>query len=145
MNRKTMTVPSMFQQLSPLTVGFDTLFKDFENFSNLVPQSYPPHNIVKVSDVEFRLEFAVAGISKDDITIKEESGYLIITGDTQNDTLGEGESYEYRGISARGFSKRFRLAEHMEIKGASMADGLLKISIKKEIPEKDLPKQIPIL
>ncbi len=118
----------LFDQFNQVAVGFGPMFRDFQHTTS----NYPPHNIVTVSDNEFYLELAVAGFKKTEVTIQEESGVLTITadkatGDTPN-------TYQYKGIASRSFSKSFRIAEHFEIAGANMEDGILTIKFVKNTP-----------
>ena len=111
----------LFDHFNQVAVGFGPIFRDFQHTTS----NYPPHNIVTVSDNEFYLELAVAGFKKNEVIIQEENGMLTITADkTKTDVPN---TYQYKGIANRSFSKSFRIAEHFEISGANMDDGILTV------------------
>jgi len=128
----------LFDQLEALSVGFGPVFRDFQNPTS----SYPPHNIVRVSDNEFYLELAIAGFKRDEIQMEEHQGQLTIRGDKATDTSDT--SYQFRGIAARSFSKNFRIAEYFEVSDASLEDGILTVKFTKNVPEEAKPKMIAI-
>ncbi|MEN2494901.1 MAG: Small heat shock protein IbpA [Hyphomicrobiaceae bacterium hypho_1] len=127
------------------TVGFDRLFKLLDNMSssgsdNIV--TYPPYNIEQCSDHEYRITMAVAGFSEDELTIDVKEQMLSIKGEKKvEDTTVK---YLYRGIAQRGFKRRFQLADHMEIVGAKLHEGLLHIGLKRNLPENLKPRTIKI-
>jgi molecular chaperone IbpA len=125
-------------QLSKALVGFDRYF----NVPNHVNGNYPPHNIVKYNDTRYGIEVAVAGFSKDEITVEVDQDQLLITGKK----LANADTVEYlhRGLAARDFEQQFTLAEYMEVKGAEVKDGMLKIEIERIVPEALKPRQIAI-
>ena len=129
----------LFDHFNQVAVGFGPIFRDFQHTTS----NYPPHNIVTVSDNEFYLELAVAGFKKDEVTIQEENGTLTITADKAVIPDGTAQTYQYRGIAKRSFSKSFRIAEHFEIDSATMEDGILIIRFIKNIPLSK-PKMIAI-
>jgi molecular chaperone IbpA len=125
-------------QLSRALVGFDRYF-------NIpVPQNgnYPPHNIVKYSDDRYGIEVAVSGFSKEEVTVEVDQDQLTIRG-IKNQPHSEVE-YLHRGLAARNFEQVFTLAEYMEVKSATVADGMLHIDIERIIPEALKPRQIEI-
>lgn len=126
-----------FDQLESLTVGFGPVFKDFRTQNT----SYPPHNIVRLSDDEFYIELAVAGFKKNEITMEEHQGLLTIKGDKDTEQSSE---YQFRGIANRSFSKSFRIAEFFEVSGAVLEDGILKVNFVKNVPDEAKPKLIAI-
>lgn len=130
----------LFDLFDSLTVGFGPVFKDIRYESNT---SYPPHNIMQHSDNELRLELAVAGFKKSEITMEEHQGVLTIRGtkEKSNDIKGD---YQYRGIAGRSFSKSFRVAEFFEVSDASLEDGILTVLFVKNVPEEAKPKLIAI-
>lgn len=119
----------LFNHFNQVAVGFGPMFRDFTHTTN----TYPPHNIVTISDTEFYLELAIAGFKKDEVTIQEDNGVLTITADKQESSTAA-QTYQYRGIAKRSFSKSFRIAEHFEISKATMADGILTICFVKNTP-----------
>ena len=119
----------LFDHLNQVAVGFGPIFRDFQHTTT----NYPPHNIVTISDTEFNLELAVAGFKKDEVTIQEENGMLTITADKAS-VAPDAIAYQYRGIAKRSFSKSFRIAEHFDISGANLEDGILTIKFVKNTP-----------
>jgi len=124
--------------INRFTVGFDSLFNDLQRHSNL--NTYPPHNIVKIDDTKYLLEFAVAGFEKEDISIMQEDGMLLISGFSEKDD----REYVHRGISARNFENKFRLAEFVEVMDAKMENGLLIVNLEKIVPEELQPRKIDV-
>lgn len=127
----------LFNHIESMSVGFAPAFRDFQYQQN----SYPPHNIVRLSDSEFYLELAVAGFKKSEVSMEECQGLLTIKGDKTPTVNSE---YQYRGIAGRSFSKSFRIAEYFEVDNAIMEDGILTVSFVKNIPEEAKPKLIMI-
>jgi molecular chaperone IbpA len=126
------------------TIGFDSLFNRLESIAKSSSHtSYPPYNIVKSSDDEYVIELALAGLSKDDISIVVQDHVLEISYDGSTDDAGNVE-YTHRGISTRKFKKEFELSEYVEVNGASMENGILRILLKKVIPDERKPKVIEI-
>ena len=126
--------------LSPfraMTVGFDSLFNDIADFR---PSSYPPHNIEKVGDWEYKLTFAVAGFSEKNISVTQKENTLSIEGQ-QNSTDKE---YLYKGIAERTFNQSFKLSEYMNVKDAKLKDGMLNILLVQDLPKEKQPRQIKI-
>jgi molecular chaperone IbpA len=125
--------------LSRALVGFDRYFNN--QFAN-VNGNYPPHNIVKYNDTHYGIEVAVAGFSKEEITVEVDQDQLYITG--KKTSVNESVEYLHRGLAARDFEQTFTLAEYMEVRGAEVKDGMLKIEIERVIPEALKPRQIKI-
>ena len=126
--------------LSPfraMTVGFDSLFNDIADFR---PSSYPPYNIEKVDDYEYKLTFAVAGFSEKDISVTQKESTLAIEG-TNNPSEKE---YLYKGIAERTFKQSFKLSEYMNVKEAKLKDGMLNILLVQDLPKEKQPRQIKI-
>jgi len=131
--------------LSPLfrsTVGFDRMNRLFDNAFNTDVPSYPPYNIEKLSDYDYRVTMAVAGFSSDDVEVTIAEDTLTVSGKPEND--GEGGTYLHHGIAGRSFERRFQLAEHIEVKEAVLRDGLLHIDLERRIPEEKKPRRIDI-
>lgn len=131
--------------LTPLyrtSVGFDRLSRLMDSALTLDGQkSYPPYNIVKRGDNEYRISLAVAGFAQDDIELVTESGTLTVKGRNEADDDFE---YLHRGIAGRAFERRFQLADHVEVTGAELVNGLLHIELRREIPEILKPRRIAI-
>ena len=139
---------SIFNQLRPVTVGFDSVFDNFErmfsdDFFN-TPSSYPAYNIVKTKDNHYDVEVALAGFNKKDIRVEYADGQLSIES-VKNQTEKEKDNGKiFKGIAKRYFKKSFSIADNCEIKGAELKDGLLKVSLERIIPETQKPKVIEI-
>ena len=127
-------------------IGFDHVWSEIERLSEMADNKlYPPHNVVKHNDVNFSIELALAGYSKDCLTIEVKDGILVVTGDGRKTEDGEVErEYLHRGISAKKFTRTFRLSEHVVVDGADFIDGLLVIDLRVEVPEEKRPRKITI-
>ena len=126
--------------LSPfraMTVGFDSLFNDIADFR---PSSYPPYNIEKVGDCEYKLTFAVAGFSEKDISVTQKESTLAIEGENSSTD----KEYLYKGIAERTFKQSFKLSEYMNVKDAKLQDGMLNILLVQDLPKEKQPRQIKI-
>jgi molecular chaperone IbpA len=135
-----------FSPLFRSTVGFDRLSRMLETgMLNEQESAYPPYNIVKVSDDQYRITMAVAGFSQDEIDITSKENQLIVQGRAQERDDAKGVTYLHRGIAARAFERRFQLADHIKVDGAALENGLLTISLVREIPEEMKPRKIQIL
>jgi molecular chaperone IbpA len=119
------------------TVGFDSLFDELENYK---PINYPPYNISKIKDGEYKVEMAIAGFTKKDITVTAKENILAVNGKKEKSE----SDFLYKGIGERSFSQTFRLAEYMFIEKAEMKDGILRIFLKQELPEDKKEKIIKI-
>jgi molecular chaperone IbpA len=127
------------------TVGFDRLFDMLENNSvGQAQENYPPFDLIKLGDNDYRIELAVAGFKPDELDITAQQNVLIVTGRKKDEDEQKGNNYVYRGIATRSFERRFALADHIQVRGADMKDGLLSIELKREIPEAMKPKKINI-
>ena len=127
------------------TVGFDRLFDMLENSSaGQAQENYPPFDLVKLGDNDYRIELAVAGFKPDEIDITAQQNVLIVSGRKGEESEQEGNDYIYRGIATRSFERRFALADHIQVRGANLKDGLLAIDLVREIPEAMKPRKIDI-
>ena len=127
------------------TVGFDRLFDMLENSSvGQGQENYPPFDLIKLGDNEYRIELAVAGFKPDELDITAQQNVLIVSGRKNEENEQKGSDYIYRGIANRSFERRFALADHIQVKGADMKDGLLSVELVREIPESMKPKKISI-
>ena len=127
-------------QLSRALVGFDRYFTAPHHQNG----NYPPHNIVKYSDDTYAIEVAVAGFTKDEVTVEVDQDQLTIRGIKDRPTVDVGVEYLHRGLAARDFEQTFTLAEYMEVVGAKVADGMLQIDIKRVVPDALKPRKIEI-
>jgi molecular chaperone IbpA len=133
--------------LSPLfraSVGFDNLARVFDSVNRLDDShfAYPPYNIVKTDNDNYRITFAVAGFSPDEIDVQVENNTLTVKGKPAQD--GKEANYLHRGIAGRAFERRFELADHIQVTGADLENGLLHVDLKREIPEAMKPRKISI-
>ena len=140
---------SIFNQLRPVTVGFDDIFDHFEsmfdgNVMNIPQVNYPPYNIVKTGENTYDIELALAGFSKDDIDVEYENNVLTVKSIKKAEEVQENDAVLHRGISKRMFSKSFTVSDDVEVKGAELKDGLLKVSLERIIPESKKPRTIKI-
>ena len=127
------------------TVGFDRLFDMLENSTvGGTQENYPPFDLIKLGDNDYRIELAVAGFKPDEIDITAQQNVLLVTGRKKEEADETSTNYVYRGIATRSFERRFALADHIQVRGADMKDGLLSIELKREIPEAMKPKKISI-
>ncbi len=128
------------------TVGFDRLFDMLENssFGAGQQENYPPFDLVKEGENRFRIELAVAGFKDNEIDITAQQNVLIVSGQKKEETDQKGSDYIYRGIANRSFERRFALADHIQVRGADLKDGLLSIELVREIPEAMKPRKIDI-
>ena len=139
---------SIFNQLRPLSVGFDDVFDHFESMFDgptiTVGSNYPPYNIVKTGDNKFDIEVALAGFNKKDINVTSENGMLTIESKQEDKSEDKDGEVLHKGISKRYFKKSFTIADDVEIKGAELKDGMLKVSMEKIVPEAKKLKTIDI-
>ena len=142
---------SIFNNLRPITVGFDDMFDHFEHmmddsFFRGTMGNFPPYNIVKTGENTYDVELALAGFNKKDIEVEYKENMLTVKSkkqDKQEETDEDGNII-HRGISKRMFSKSFTIANDVEVKGAELKDGLLKVSMERIIPEHKKAKSIEI-
>ena len=133
--------------LAPLyrsTVGFDRLFDLFDQVTgDGTSPGYPPYNIERTGDNAYRITVAVAGFAEPELSIEVKENALTIRGEKQVKAENEAEPL-YQGIAARAFERVFQLADYVQVKGASLENGLLHVDLIREIPEAKKPRSIPI-
>ena len=137
---------SIFNQLRPLSVGFDDVFNHFESmfdYDTVNVSNYPPYNIVKTGDNKYDVEVALAGFNKKDINVSVENGMLTIESKEDKSKDKDGEVI-HKGISKRYFKKSFTISDDVEVKGAELKDGMLRVSMEKIVPEAKKLKTIEI-
>jgi len=134
-----------FSPLYRSTVGFDRLFSMLDQLaaSDTSGQTYPPYNIERTGENAYRITIAVAGFSDADLAIEARENTLTVKGEKKAE-VREGVEMLYRGIASRAFERRFQLADHVEVRGASLENGLLHVDLVREIPEEKRTRQIPI-
>jgi molecular chaperone IbpA len=133
--------------LSPLfraSVGFDNLTRVFDAATRLDDAhfSYPPYNIVKAGEDAYRITFAVAGFGENELDVQVENNTLTVRGKVAQEE--DKSTYLYRGIAGRSFERKFELANHIQVSGARIENGLLHIDLKREIPEALKPRKVAI-
>ena len=142
-------LPSIFNQLRPISVGFDNIFDHFEKMFDddvfRVPQvNYPPYNIVKTGTYTYDIEVALAGYSKKDISVEYADGTLTIKSIKEEKSDDKKDGVIHKGIAKRYFSKSFTIADDIKIEDAELKDGLLKVFLMKIVPEGKKPKIITV-
>lgn len=131
-----------FTPLFRSSIGFDRMLHALEAASRVETiDNWPPYDIAKLDESDYRITMAVAGFSPDDLTITQEQNMLMVSGKKAGE---DGGQYLHRGIAGRDFQRRFELADHVKVVGASLADGLLTVDLRREIPEEMKPRRIEI-
>ena len=135
--------------LAPLyrsTVGFDRLFSLLDQVSGFdgAAPSYPPYNIERTGENAYRITVAVAGFTEPELSIEVKEGTLTIRGEKKAKDSEKSSEVLYQGIAARAFERRFQLADHVEVRGAALENGLLHVDLVREIPEAMKPRTISI-
>ena len=131
-----------FSPLYRSSIGFDRVFDLLENASRVQTiDNWPPYDIAKTGDDTYRISMAVAGFGQEELNISAQPNLLIVTGERSAEASGE---FLHRGIANRAFTRRFELADHVKVKGASLVNGLLNIDLEREIPEAMKPRRIAI-
>ena len=139
-NRRPFTIGDLLSNMESWSIGFDRQFQSLQNLAS-VSRNFPPYNIKAESNEVYKLELAVAGFSKEEILITLDDKTLKIDGAKKE---SENEPYIYKGIASRNFSLSYALADHVEIKEANLSDGVLTITLIRNIPEEKQPKLIKI-
>ena len=133
-----------FSPLYRSTVGFDRLFTMLDSLGQPESaQTYPPYNIERTGTDAYRISMAVAGFGEKDIAIEAQANTLTVRGEKADKESEEAEVL-FRGIAARTFERRFQLADHVEVLGAELKNGLLHIDLKRSVPEELKPRKIEI-
>lgn len=133
-----------FSPLYRSTVGFDRLFTMLDSLGQPDNgQSYPPYNIERTGEDAYRISMAVAGFSQEDIAIEAHRNVLTVKGE-KPETKDDTSEFLHRGIASRAFERRFQLADHVEVVGALLKNGLLHIELKRSVPEELKPRKIAI-
>lgn len=131
-----------FSPLYRSSIGFDRLFNALEAASRLEPAgNWPPYDIVKTGDDDYRIAMAVAGFAQDELSITHQPNLLVVAGQKASQDNGE---YLHHGIAERSFQRRFELADHVKVVAANLENGLLTIELKRELPEEMKPRRIEI-
>jgi len=131
-----------FSPLFRSSVGFDRLVNALEAASRVESiDNWPPYDIAKTGEDDYRITMAVAGFSEDELSVTQEQNMLLVAGKKSAD---ENAQYLHRGIAGRSFQRRFQLADHVRVEGATLVNGLLTIDLLREIPEEMKPRRIAI-
>ena len=131
-------VTSLFPRSS--FVGFDHLLNELDHVARHANDHYPPHNILKIGESDYLIELAVAGFSREELSIEVKDRTLTIIGEH----VSKGREYIHRGISTKKFKRTFRLSEHVKVHGADLKDGVLSVELKYVVPEELRPRKIEI-
>lgn len=131
-----------FSPLYRSSIGFDRVFNLLDDASKVTTiDNWPPYDIAKLGDNNYRITVAVAGFTQSDLSMTQEQNLLMVSG--QKSEEGDGE-YLHRGIAGRAFERRFQLADHVKVTDAVLENGLLTINLRREIPEEMKPRRIEI-
>ena len=136
-----------FAPLYRASVGFDRFAQLIDQMSGLDADSsvFPPYNIERLGDNDYRITMAVAGFADTELKLELNEQVLTVTGEKPaEDKASTGKQYLHRGIAGRTFARRFQLADHVEVKAAALKDGLLHIDLVRNVPERLKPRQIAI-
>jgi molecular chaperone IbpA len=132
-----------FSPLFRSTVGFDRVFDLLDSVSRYdSTQTFPPYNIERTDETHYRITIAVAGFAEKDLNVEVREGVLTVLGKRGDEA--EKTGYLHQGIAGRAFERRFQLAEHVEVKGAGLENGLLHVELERIVPEERKPRRIPI-
>jgi molecular chaperone IbpA len=126
------------------TVGFDRLFSLLDQAAGETAPGYPPYNIERTGENDYRITVAVSGFSPNELSIVSKENTLTIRGEKAANENGQKSEVLYRGIAARAFERAFQLADYVTVKNASLENGLLHVDLAREIPEAKKPRSIPI-
>jgi len=139
----TFDLPALHAHIHRHAVGFDRMFDDLNRtFANTKTDgNYPPYNIIKVDENNYAIQVAVAGFSDDELDVECKENTLTISGERK---AKDEQEYLHRGISARNFTRSFTLADHVNVKAATVINGILAISLEHVVPEEQKAKKIAI-
>lgn len=140
----TLTLRSFdIPSINKFGIGFESMLDELLRATAQQQTNYPPYNVIRNDDDHFTIEIAVAGFKQGEVDVTVEKNILTISG-SQKDPIPENVEYLHRGISARDFVRNWTLAEHVEIVGAIMRDGILVLDLERKVPEDQKPKSIAI-
>ena len=139
---------SVWNSLRPFSVGFDSIFEEFDRMLESTERynsNYPPYNIRKLNDNNYKIEVALAGYSKDDIELELKDNTLTVRNKTKEKVINEeGNGVIHKGISTRQFERSFTISEDIKVKDAELKNGLLNIDLKRIVPDEKKPRLIDI-
>lgn len=141
---RTLDLPSFVNQIHRQAIGFDSLFEQLNRtfVNSKTDGNYPPHNVVKLDDTHYVIELAVAGFAESEIDVELKDNVLTVKGEKEKKE--DEVEYLHKGISARNFVRTFPLAEHIEVRGATVKNGILAIALEQIVPDEAKPKKIQI-
>ena len=142
--RHSAFTPQDIQKMMGFSVGFDSVFDRFFDMDTNREQGYPPYNIRKVNDIQYVIELALAGFSKDDIEVELTDGQLAIRSKDKKEEEEDSDSLVHKGIARRSFSRTYTLSDDVIVKGADLKDGMLIINLERVIPDEKKPRLIQI-
>jgi molecular chaperone IbpA len=130
-----------WENYSPVSLGLEDMFKRLDAFQDSSASNYPPYNIVKIDDVTQQLEIALAGFSRDEIEVAVEKNILTVSTNTEGT---DGREYTHKGLARRTFARNWQLSDDTVVEEVTYVDGLLSINIRKEVPEAQKRRLLPI-
>jgi molecular chaperone IbpA len=139
---------SRLEAINRALIGFDTMFDQMERrFATQVNNNYPPHNILKTGENQYEIQIAVTGFEKNEISVTVESNVLSVTGEGSESIRHENPEivYLHRGLATRDFAREFPLAEHIEVAGAEIRNGMLIVKLVRNVPESEKARIIDIV
>jgi molecular chaperone IbpA len=141
---RTLDLPSFVNQIHRQAIGFDSLFEQLNRsfVNSKTDGNYPPHNVVRLDDTHYVIELAVAGFAESEIDVELKDHVLTVKGEKQKKE--DEVEYLHKGISTRNFVRTFPLAEHIEVRGATVKNGILAIALEQIVPDEAKPKKIQI-
>ena len=142
--RHSAFTPQDIQKMMGFSVGFDSVFDRFFDMDTNREQGYPPYKIRKVNDIQYVIELALAGFSKDDIEVELTDGLLAIRSKDRKEEEEDSDSFVHKGIARRSFSRTYTLSDDVIVKGADLKDGMLIINLERVIPDEKKPRLIQI-
>ena len=144
--RHSAFTPQDFQKAMGFSIGFDSIFDRFFDMDLTRDSGYPPYNIRKVNELQYVIELALAGFSKDDIEVEVTEGQLAIRSKKleEKTEVNSDDSFVHKGIAKRSFMRQFTLSDDIIVKGADLKDGMLIIDLEKVIPDEKKPRLIQI-
>ena len=138
---------SVWNSLRPFSVGFDSIFEEFDRMLESTERynsNYPPYNICKLSDNDYKIEVALAGFDKKDILVEAKDNTLTIRSKREDKTNEEVDGVVHRGIASRQFTRSFALGDNIKVNDAKLENGLLTVDLEREIPEEEKPRLIEV-
>ncbi len=141
---KTFNMVELNPEIARFAVGFDRMFDELARTAgSLNATNYPPYNIVRTAEHEYDIEIAVAGFEADELDVELQNGELTVKGENKAEAQRVG-NYLHQGIASRNFTRKFALADHVEVRGVTVRNGIMTIKLEVVVPEHEKPKKIAI-